>query len=109
MKKRPKDSSSSRAVKGKSLSEADRSAPSIRRLAATVAHEINNPLTSILLAAEKLTKDESLREATLQEIQLIREAAFRIRNIVEKLEKVRAERAKEYLPGIQMLDVNGEL
>lgn len=87
MKKRPKDSSSSRAVKGKSLSEADRSAPSIRRLAATVAHEINNPLTSILLAAEKLTKDESLREATLQEIQLIREAAFRIRNIVEKLQR----------------------
>lgn len=108
MKKRPKDSGSSPAEKGTSVSEADRSVASIRRLAATVAHEINNPLTSILLAAEKLTGDESLREATLQEIRSIREAALRIRNVVERLQKVRAERAKEYLPGIQMLDVNGE-
>jgi len=89
-------------------SKAGRGAASIRRLAATVAHEINNPLTSILLAAEKLAGDPSLEQEVLHEVQTIREAAFRIRGIVEKLQKVRADRAKEYLPGIQMLDVNGE-
>lgn len=91
-----------------SCREPDRSGASVRRLAATVAHEINNPLTSILLASEKLAGERSLRQEVLEEVLSIREAAFRIRDVVEKLQKLRAERAKEYLPGIQMLDMNGE-
>lgn len=92
----------------RSCPKPDRGGASIRRLAATVAHEINNPLTSILLATEKLAGEGSLRQEMVEEVRSIREAAIRIREVVEKLQKVRSERAKEYLPGIQMLDMNGE-
>lgn|GEM_PF-1976412 len=108
MKRRPAVCRGRPSASKGSSPKADRDEASIRRLAATVAHEINNPLTSLLLAAEKLAGDPSLEQEVLHEVQSIREAAFRIRNIVEKLQKVRADRAKEYLPGIQMLDVNGE-
>lgn len=108
MKRRPAVQRCGDSVRERSSRKPNRCEGSNSRLAATVAHEINNPLMSILLAAERLALDGSLGPETFEQIRAIREAAIHIRDIVEKLQRLRSDRAKEYLPGIQMLDVNGE-
>src|SRR5437867_1031263 len=74
----------------------------IGELAANIAHEINNPLTSVLgfasYLAERIPPGEPMRE----ELDLIQEEAGRARDIVRDL--LHFSRQREFVP--QMTDLN---
>jgi signal transduction histidine kinase len=55
------------------------------KLAANVAHEINNPLTAVLTNAELLAEDSVADEPHQVELRIIREEAIRARGIVRNL------------------------
>ncbi len=98
----------------KALGAAERDLVRAERLAAigemtvTLHHGINNPLMSasadieFLLAGPDLPEPQ--RRRTLLEIQA---ALYRIRDIVRQIGDLRAVRTKTYMPGIQMLDLDG--
>jgi signal transduction histidine kinase len=58
---------------------------SIGRLAAGVAHEINNPLTTILTSAMLIQEDTEPEDPNYQELQIIADEALRCRKIVSSL------------------------
>jgi PAS domain S-box-containing protein len=58
---------------------------SIGRLAAGVAHEINNPLTTILTSAMLIQEDTDAEDPNYQELQIIADEALRCRKIVSSL------------------------
>jgi two-component system NtrC family sensor kinase len=58
---------------------------SIGKLAASVAHEINNPMTGILAFAEDLTENAEPDDPRLSDFKLIRDEALRCRQIVGQL------------------------
>ena len=58
---------------------------SIGRLAAGVAHEINNPLTTILTSAMLIQEDTDPADPSYQELQTIADEALRCRKIVSSL------------------------
>lgn len=58
---------------------------SIGLLASGVAHELNNPLTSILMNVNLLTEDALDRPALRQELQRIGEDAVRCKHIIDDL------------------------
>lgn len=58
---------------------------SIGRLAAGVAHEINNPLTTILTSAMLIQEDTDSEDPNYQELQTIADEALRCRKIVSSL------------------------
>jgi PAS domain S-box-containing protein len=58
---------------------------SIGRLAAGVAHEINNPLTTILTSAMLIQEDTDPEDSNYQELQTIADEALRCRKIVSSL------------------------
>lgn len=98
----------------KALDAADHDRVRAERMAAmgeltvTLHHGINNPLMSASADVELLlahpTMPEAQRQATLKELQ---GALHRIRDIVRQIGDLRAARTKAYLPGIQMVDLDG--
>jgi signal transduction histidine kinase len=96
----------------KALAAAEQDLVRAERLAAigemtvTLHHEINNPLMAalaeveLLLGQPKATPDQQ-REG-LGEVFL---ALKRIRDIVQRIGKLREARSKDYLRGVQMLDL----
>lgn len=96
----------------KALAAAEQDLVRAERLAAigemtvTLHHEINNPLMAALAEVELLliqpvTEPEQQREA-LHEVQV---ALRRIRDIVQRIGKLREVRSKDYGRGVQMLDL----
>ncbi len=77
----------------------------IGELAANIAHEINNPLTSVLgfasYLAERIPPGEPMRE----ELDLIQDEAGRARDIVRDL--LHFSRQREFIP--QVMDLNAVL
>jgi two-component system NtrC family sensor kinase len=68
----------------KAMMQQDKMA-SIGRLAAGVAHEINNPLTTILTSAMLIQEDTDPEDPNYQELQTIADEALRCRKIVSSL------------------------
>lgn len=73
-----------KAELGKQLIKADRLA-AIGQLAAGVAHELNEPLNTILGFAQLTQKTPNLAAHTLKDIEKITEAALHARNIIREL------------------------
>jgi len=57
----------------------------IGRLAANVAHEINNPLTGILMAASDLAEETNESDPKRSELEIIKREALRARGIIRNL------------------------
>jgi DNA-binding response OmpR family regulator len=80
----------------------------IGEMTVTLHHSINNPLMAASADLELLLSDPHLplsqRQQTLRDIQ---GALHRIRDIVRQIGELRDVRTKSYLPGLQMVDLEG--
>jgi two-component system NtrC family sensor kinase len=72
------------------------------RLAAGVAHELNNPLTGILSYAEDLVEDADKDDPLLKDYELIHRETLRCRQIVRHL----LDFARQDKPQVQSVDIN---
>jgi signal transduction histidine kinase/CheY-like chemotaxis protein len=75
----------------------------IGELAANIAHEINNPLTSVLGFASYLAEQVPAGQPMREELDLIQEEAGRARDIVRDL--LHFSRQREFIPQITDLNV----
>jgi len=75
----------------------------IGELAANIAHEINNPLTSVLGFASYLAEQIAPGQPMREELDLIQEEAGRARDIVRDL--LHFSRQREFIPQITDLNV----
>ncbi len=75
---------------------------SIGKLAASVAHEINNPLTGILTFAEDLVENAKPDDPRLSDYQVIERQAIRCRQIVRQL----LDFSRGEKPNLQAVDMN---
>lgn len=70
----------------------------VGELAAGVAHEVNNPLTSVLGFAEILLEDLDREDPRRQDVQTIRDSALRVRAVVRALRDFARPRNTELAP-----------
>jgi two-component system NtrC family sensor kinase len=75
---------------------------SIGKLAASVAHEINNPMTGILTFAEDLIETSQKDDPRLPDLKLIRDEAMRCRQIVGQL----LDFSRQDKPILRPVDIN---
>jgi len=75
---------------------------SVGRLAAGVAHEINNPLTGVLTYTHMLLRRKDLNEEVRADLQTIAEATERVRKIVKGL----LDFSRQTKPDREQVDVN---
>lgn len=69
-------------------------------------HEINNPLSALLGHAELLLMDSDLSEEQREQLQIIREQAARIADVVRRLARLKNPQSVEYLSGARMIDLS---
>ncbi len=96
----------------KALAAAEQDLVRAERLAAvgemtvTLHHEINNPLMAAFADVELLLNDlDAPPETRRQGLEDIRQALRRIRDIVQRIGKLREVRSKDYLRGVRMVDL----
>lgn len=96
----------------KALAEAEQDLVRAERLAAvgemtvTLHHEINNPLMAAFADVELLLNDPGAGPETLKQgLEDIRQALRRVRDIVQRIGKLREIRSKDYLRGVRMVDL----
>jgi len=79
----------------------------IHQLAATVNHEINNPLTSIIGQAEisEIAYENGMEETLRKALQNIIKEAQKIRQITEKLEKLDEIKTEDYAGYTKILNL----
>ncbi len=79
----------------------------IGEVSLAIRHEINNPLGTILGFADLLMMQSECLPAELQrKLEIIRRSAFRIRDVVRRLEALKDDRPVEYIPGLSMTDLS---
>ncbi|GAB6061423.1 response regulator transcription factor [Deferrisoma palaeochoriense] len=88
------------------LTEAEK-IKTLRRVVASVSHEVNNPLAAILMCAEALERRHADNEDVLKKSRTIQSNVLRIRDILKKLERVRAVVSKPYVAGERILEIEG--
>jgi DNA-binding response OmpR family regulator len=69
-------------------------------------HEINNPLSALLGHAELLLMDRDLTDDQREQLQIVREQAARIADVVRRLAKLKNPKSVEYLSGARMIDLS---
>jgi len=69
-------------------------------------HEINNPLSALLGHAELLLIDGELSVGQRDELQIVRQQASRIADVVRRLAKLKNPRSVEYGSGARMIDLS---
>src|SRR4029450_10894734 len=70
-----------------------------------IEHEINNPLSALLGHAELLLMERELTVGPRDELQLVREQAARIADVVRRLAKLKNPSSVEYSSGARMIDL----
>ncbi|HUI28636.1 MAG TPA: response regulator [Candidatus Acidoferrales bacterium] len=82
----------------------------VLELAATVGHEINNPLNVIYLALDMMRKYIKLKEYDKLEkgIELIAETAERLRKITRRFVELRDPQSTSYIDNLNMIDLRDE-
>jgi signal transduction histidine kinase len=74
--------------------------------AVTVNHEINNPLTAILGNIQLLLmKSEELDEATRRKLKIVEESALKIRDVTQRLLRIKDARSTQYVKGTNMIQL----
>jgi DNA-binding response OmpR family regulator len=71
-----------------------------------IEHEINNPLSALLGHTELLLMDEGLSADQREQLQIVREQAGRIADVVRRLARLKNPQSVEYLAGARMLDLS---
>jgi sigma-B regulation protein RsbU (phosphoserine phosphatase) len=69
-------------------------------------HEINNPLSALLGHAELLLMDDDLTGEQRAELQVIREQAARIADVVRRLARLKNPQSVEHRAGARMIDLS---
>jgi PAS domain S-box-containing protein len=77
----------------------------IAELAGTTAHELNQPLTSVMGYAELLAKKAGEDSPLYRPIQVIMQEAERMAEIVRKIGKITRYETKSYVGATQILDL----
>jgi sigma-B regulation protein RsbU (phosphoserine phosphatase) len=77
----------------------------LAKLAVTMAHEINNPLTGLIFELQVLQMDEKLSSRGGDSLKCALGLAQRIAEIVRRVQSVDVAATKEYESGIQMFDL----
>ncbi|GEM_PF-1573153 len=86
--------------------EAERAAAMIST-AGGIAHELRQPLTAIIAAAELLAENSNTMDNSQQKkIKMIHQQSLRMEDIIKKMEKLVSYQTKEYVSGTQILDIN---
>lgn len=82
----------------------------IIEMACTIGHQINNPLSSLLLSLENLIQEATIDEAknTQEDIMIIRESVERIKNLVQKLMNIQNPEIVKYAGEKQMLKIDNK-
>jgi len=81
----------------------------IMETAATVSHEINNPLTAVLGNVQlMLLKREGLSEDAIKKLKVIEESALRIKDVTQKLMNITRDKVTDYTEGVKMIDLTEE-
>jgi signal transduction histidine kinase len=70
-------------------------------------HEINNPLSALLGHAELLLMDDDLTGGQREQLQVIRERAAHIADVVRRLARLKNPKSVEHLAGARMIDLKG--
>ena len=77
----------------------------LRRVVASVSHEVNNPLAVILMCAETLESHHPGVPEVVARSRVIQDNVLRIRDIIQRLERVKVLAPKPYVAGEQLLDL----
>ena len=78
----------------------------IAELAGTTAHELNQPLTSVMGYAELLKKKMQPDDANYRAVDIILREAERMAEIVRKIGKITRYETKAYVGSTQILDLD---
>lgn len=80
----------------------------IRKITATYAHEINNPLTGILGLAQILLEDNGDDESAEEMLTEIQAAARRIKHVIQKMESISHPKTRPYLERAELIDLRDD-
>ena len=83
---------------------------SISRLAVSLQHEINNPLTAVLATIQllRIKMEKGVvpdPHFILERLDVAEKEARRIRRLVHNLQSITDPIVKDYLPGVEMIDI----
>ncbi|MFA5104987.1 MAG: histidine kinase N-terminal 7TM domain-containing protein [Candidatus Margulisiibacteriota bacterium] len=84
----------------------------VTMLAISLQHEINNPLTSVLAQTQGLLMKMDKEPGCLSEefikdrIKTVERETIRIRDLLRNLARITDPIVKEYMPGVDMIDIN---
>jgi signal transduction histidine kinase len=94
-----------RAIKlQRRLVEAERLA-AVSQVGVTLRHEINNPLSVVVGAADILREVSHDPRAVDEWADAVASAAARIRDVLKRLEELREVETVDYIPGVPMVDL----
>jgi signal transduction histidine kinase len=79
----------------------------IAELAGAAAHELNQPLTSLLGYAELLNRRIEEHDDNFRAAKTIHDEAQRIADIVRKIGRITEYRTKEYVGNARIVDLDG--
>jgi len=80
----------------------------LREVIASVSHGVNNPLATILMSAEALAFRHGGVVDVVEKSRTIQENVLRIRDILQRLERVLVLASKPYVAGERILDLSPE-